>query len=259
MPQSNADIEAQIAKAMTSLSDQSKPNFAKTAREFSVPVSRLRRRWNGGKSLFERQPNGRKLNSIQELALRQFIDSFDQAGSSVNRAQITAAANSILEESHTDTSTEPPKIGEHWLGRFLKRNPQYHRILSTSSPCTDSGTPKTTEKDRGLGAYLNSYDDHCSRFQRALDKLKKSAEIQALLANELQREFDNTKAIMDARHAQYEASRRRVPVSGIANKNQLKPIKRKGYKLTKGAEIKKRRDKWPKVFALDQKARAYAK
>lgn len=249
MPQSNADIEAQIVKAIASLSNQSKPNFAKTAREFSVPASRLRRRWNGGKSLFERQPNNRKFNSLQELALCQFIDSFDQTGASVNRAQVTAAANSILEESHTDPSTEPPKIGEHWLGRFLKRHPQYHQILSTSPPCTGSNALETTEKERGLGAYLRSYDDHCSRFQRALDNLKKSAEIQALLANELQREFDDTKAIMDARHAQYDASRRRDPIFGVVNKNRLKSIKRTGYKVAKGADLKKRRRKWPTVFA----------
>ncbi|EKV04923.1 hypothetical protein PDIP_85680 [Penicillium digitatum Pd1] len=48
-------------KAVDSLSNQSKPNIAKTAREFAVSESRLRRRWKGGKSLFQRQPNGRKL------------------------------------------------------------------------------------------------------------------------------------------------------------------------------------------------------
>ncbi|KAJ5773060.1 transcriptional regulator family: Centromere protein B DNA-binding region [Penicillium paradoxum] len=109
MPNTNAEIEAQISKAIASLSDQSKPNISKTAREFAVPESRLRRRWKGGKSLFQRQPNGRKLSFTQEAALCRFIDSFDQADAPVTRAQITDAANSILEKSHTDPSTKPPK------------------------------------------------------------------------------------------------------------------------------------------------------
>lgn len=40
---------------------------------------------------------------------------------------IAITANSILEEAHTNPATLPPKIGEHWVERFLKRNPQCHR------------------------------------------------------------------------------------------------------------------------------------
>jgi hypothetical protein len=69
MPKDNAKIEIQVAKAIDSLSQQSKPNIAKTAREFNVPEGRLRYRWNGGKSLFQRQPNSRKLSFAQESAL----------------------------------------------------------------------------------------------------------------------------------------------------------------------------------------------
>jgi hypothetical protein len=52
--------------------------------------------------------------------------------------------------------------------------------------------------------------------------LTKGAEAQAALAYELQRDFDATKSIMEARHARHNASRRQAPVSGIVNKNQLK-------------------------------------
>ncbi|KAJ5508252.1 hypothetical protein N7527_010395 [Penicillium freii] len=44
MPKSNKEIEIEIQKAIDSLSKQSKPNIAKTAREFAVNESRLRRR-----------------------------------------------------------------------------------------------------------------------------------------------------------------------------------------------------------------------
>jgi hypothetical protein len=108
----NQDIEAQIINAMESLSQQKIPNIAKTAREFAVPDGRLRRRWHGGKSLFQRPPNGRKLNTAQERALCGYTDYFDEVGASINRGQIGIAANSILEEAHSDASTKPPTIGE---------------------------------------------------------------------------------------------------------------------------------------------------
>jgi hypothetical protein len=127
MPKNNREIEDRVLKALASLQDQSKPNFAKTAREFAVPVDRLRRRWKGQKSLFTRQPNGRKLNPAQELALCEYINYFDTVGLSINRAQIGIAANSILEEAHSDKTTEPPQIGEHWLARFLQRHPEFYR------------------------------------------------------------------------------------------------------------------------------------
>jgi hypothetical protein len=76
MPKDNRDIEDLILKAIDSLSEQPKPNISKTAREFAVPIGRLRRRWLGGKSLFQRQPKGRKLSSGQEKALCEYIDYF---------------------------------------------------------------------------------------------------------------------------------------------------------------------------------------
>lgn len=126
MPKTNKDIEEMILQAMDSLSEQSKPNIKKTAREFAVPEGRLRRRWKGGKSLFQRQPNGRKLNPVQEKALCEYIDYFDAVGASINRRQIAIAANSILEEAHHDETIPPPQIGDHWLKRFLKRYPEYY-------------------------------------------------------------------------------------------------------------------------------------
>ncbi|KAJ5436843.1 hypothetical protein N7445_007728 [Penicillium cf. griseofulvum] len=113
MPKTNKEIEIEIQKALDSLSEQSKPNIRRTAREFAVPEHRLRRRWNGGKSLFQRQPNGRKLTPVQEGALCEYIDYFDTVGASINRRQIAVAADSILEEdfiqAYPNSREKPPK------------------------------------------------------------------------------------------------------------------------------------------------------
>ncbi|KAF9252780.1 transcriptional regulator family: Centromere protein B, DNA-binding region [Penicillium roqueforti] len=234
MPKTNKDIEQQIQLAMDSLSDQSKPNIRKTAREFAVPEGRLRRRWRGGKSLFERQPNGRKLNSAQEKALCAIIASFHAVGSSITRRQITDAADSILKDGHNDPTTEPPRIGDHWLKRFLKRNPNlFPTELESSNPHGDNlsrpdtpsvssqetefSTPKTAEEIRRISDRLNRTDPNTQRFKDGLAKLAKGAEAQATLALQLQRELDRTHAIMGARNARYDAPRRHIPIAGIIN------------------------------------------
>ncbi|KAI2707788.1 transcriptional regulator family: Centromere protein B, DNA-binding region [Penicillium roqueforti] len=234
MPKTNKDIEQQIQLAMDSLSDQSKPNIRKTAREFAVPEGRLRRRWRGGKSLFERQPNGRKLNPAQEKALCAIIASFYAVGSSITRRQITDAADSILKDGHNDPTTEPPRIGDHWLKRFLKRNPNLFPTElessnlhddnpprpdtpSVSSEDTEFSTPKTAEEIRRISDRLNRTDPNTQRFKDGLAKLAKGAEAQATLALQLQRELDRTHAIMGARNARYDAPRRHIPIAGIIN------------------------------------------
>ncbi|KAJ5515658.1 hypothetical protein N7527_007218, partial [Penicillium freii] len=94
----------QLLKALESLAEQSKPNIAKTAREFAVPVNQLRYRWKGGKSLFFND---------NLMALYKYIDYFDAVGVSINRRQIAIAANSILEEAYYNKTKLPLQIGDH--------------------------------------------------------------------------------------------------------------------------------------------------
>lgn len=77
---------------------------------------------------------------------------------------------------------------------------------------------------------MKQYDASSTRFQQALDKLVKGAEMQASLALELQREFDRTEAIMGTRHARYNTSRRNIRMTGIVSSDQVKEMKRKEYK-----------------------------
>jgi hypothetical protein len=47
MPKKPKESEIDLQKALSSLKDQEKPNISRTAREFAVANSTLRRRWNG--------------------------------------------------------------------------------------------------------------------------------------------------------------------------------------------------------------------
>ncbi|KAJ5112092.1 hypothetical protein N7532_000137 [Penicillium argentinense] len=122
MPRTNKEIEELIEKALEKLHTQSRPNISKVAREFDVPYQRLRSRYRGKKSLFEREPNGRKLDPAQEKALCGWIDYNDSLGVPVKRTQIVAAATSILKLANPSS----PPLSEKWLKRFLQRHPKYN-------------------------------------------------------------------------------------------------------------------------------------
>jgi hypothetical protein len=61
-------------------------------------------------------------------------------------------------------------------------------------------------------------------------------------------EFDRTQAIMGARHARYDTSRRHAQITGIMNSGQMKVMKRKEYKVSEEADKEKTRWKWKKVL-----------
>ncbi|KAJ5276460.1 uncharacterized protein N7525_000734 [Penicillium rubens] len=259
MPKTNKEIEIQIEKAIDSLSDQSKPNISKTAREFAVPESRLRRRWKGGKSLFQRPPNGRKLTPAQEAALCEYIEHFNTVGASINRRQIAAAADSILQEGHHDSSEDPPKIGEHWLQRFLKRHPEY---CTQRREAHDESVAQRWSNDyervvheheichqdiSRISLELNQCGPTTQRLKEALEKLAKGAEAQAALAYQLQKEFDRTQAIQGAFRARYDTSRH-ADSTGIINSSRMKETERREHELSEKADQEKTRRKWKKVL-----------
>ncbi|OQE70412.1 hypothetical protein PENNAL_c0116G04342, partial [Penicillium nalgiovense] len=119
---------------------------------------------------------------------------------------------------------------------------------STGSQNTEFSTPKTAERIRRNSSRLSQYDPTIQRFKDGLEKLAKGAEAQAVLALQLQREFDRTQAIMGARHARYDNSRRHIQITGIISSTQVKEMKRKEYKLDEKADQEKTKRKWKKVL-----------
>lgn len=97
----------------------------------------------------------------------------------------------------------------------------YHNDLprlntpSTSSQNTEFSTPKTAKRIRRISSRLSQYDPTIQRFKDGLEKLIKGAKAQAVLALQLQREFDRTQAIIGARHARYNNYRRHIQITGI--------------------------------------------
>ena len=125
MAEPDVSIESRIQSALLDLEGQNKPNIKGYARSHNLPYQRLLARYNGRKSRYERRPAGRKLDEAQESAPCRYIDYLDTIYLHPKRAEIAAAANSILVHCHTDPTQPSPTIGQNWLPRFLARHPEY--------------------------------------------------------------------------------------------------------------------------------------
>jgi hypothetical protein len=102
MAEVDLSIESRIQSALLNLEDQNKPNIKGYARAYNLPYQRLLARYNGRKSRYERKLVGRKLDEAQEFALCRYLDYPDSIYLYPKRAEIAAAANSILAYCHTD-------------------------------------------------------------------------------------------------------------------------------------------------------------
>lgn len=124
------DIEERIQQALNAIKRDKSPNIAAYARKFEVPEQRLRNRWKGRQSRSERAPVGRKLNSTQEASVVDYMKRFDSLSMPVTVSMVRATANHVLQITHDDLSTPPPRVGSAWTGRFLKRHPEFKKRKS---------------------------------------------------------------------------------------------------------------------------------
>jgi hypothetical protein len=101
-----------------------KNNIAAVAKEFFVPLQRLRARWNGHKSKQDLIPGNRKLLEYQELAVCSHLNHLDKIGLPARLFMIANCVNSIL-RGDCEGEDPPPKVGQHWARRFLEQPPEY--------------------------------------------------------------------------------------------------------------------------------------
>ena len=125
MPESYQIIENRIENAITAILCEENPNISRFMREFNVPYGQLRMRLKGRDSWSTRPPTGCLLSDAEESALCRYINILDELDIHVCPAIVETAANSILQEGHTDKSLPPPTIGGHWLKCFFQRHPEY--------------------------------------------------------------------------------------------------------------------------------------
>jgi hypothetical protein len=93
--ESYGSLEVRIQEAINVLQErgEEKPNLAAAAREFELPPQRLRARWNGRQSKFDRPAKNTKLSGDQELAVCLYLVRLDAIGTCARKKMVTNCAN----------------------------------------------------------------------------------------------------------------------------------------------------------------------
>jgi len=121
MPNQYKDTEKQILEACASIRGQKKPNITRLARDFNVPMYRLRNRINSRDSCSTRQQATQALDKAQERAVIQWIRYLDKLHLSPTTSMVTDCANTILKRN--TESSPPPTVGKNWVYSFISRLP----------------------------------------------------------------------------------------------------------------------------------------
>ena len=123
------DIESRIQHAITVIQGQESANISDIARQFGVPLQRLYHRWHGRPAKTDLSGPNRRLNIEEERALCRYLDRLDRMGLPAQRELLRGAADSILAHSYIpdpdNPENRPPRVGDKWVSRFLKRHPEY--------------------------------------------------------------------------------------------------------------------------------------
>jgi hypothetical protein len=109
MPSNYFEIEERIERALKDLHEQQRPNLAKTAKRYAVPLKRLRNRWNN--ILFKQDLNNKllKLSLKQDLAFIYTLDRLDKCELSARVLMLMSIANGFLARAYLE-NTPPPTI-----------------------------------------------------------------------------------------------------------------------------------------------------
>ncbi|KAF1948093.1 hypothetical protein CC80DRAFT_556698 [Byssothecium circinans] len=120
---SYAEIKSRISQCLQNLPADKKPNISALAREWHIPRSRLEARYQGRISRQDRPGPSQRLNPIQEMALKLYIQHCDTIGVPCLVPQLIHTAQRILDIDAPDGSA--PQLGYNWATRWIQRNPDY--------------------------------------------------------------------------------------------------------------------------------------
>jgi len=155
------DVEIRIQAAIESFSTNSNPypNIAEIARNYEIPVSRLRARLQGSQSRLKRPRANHKLTDDQELAVCQYLDRLDTIDTSARLQMVTGCANAILQYAHCGQGPAPV-VSDHWAPRFLNRHSEYFIRKQVSLDVNR----KNVHQPESIRAWFQKYYDICEQY-----------------------------------------------------------------------------------------------
>jgi hypothetical protein len=156
MPRKTTQIESQIETALAAMDANPflKPSVA--ARDYAVPYRTLLRRHNGGKPSNSRGGHNKKLNSVQDQALRDYIFMLHGCGTPANLETVLTGANRLLFYSTGDLKQT---VSRRWVKRWIQRQSEYLKTLKS----------KPISAKRLNSHKVEEIEEHFKAFQKCKD------------------------------------------------------------------------------------------
>ncbi|KAF1980141.1 hypothetical protein BU23DRAFT_444255, partial [Bimuria novae-zelandiae CBS 107.79] len=130
----SADVELRIQACLDDFSGVEKFNIAAAARDYCVPVTRLRARIKGRSSRHDRPGANQRLTKVQDDTLKLYIRRCDDLGMPCLMPQLT-----------------------EWLTRWIERHPECRRIKQ-----------KPQDINRTAMATFEAYSQHFTRLKKVM-------------------------------------------------------------------------------------------
>jgi hypothetical protein len=125
MPPNTTKIEANIAAASAAM--DANPRL-KATRQFKVPYRRLLRRRQGMPPSNSRGGHNKKLSTVQDTALKEYIFMLYSCGTPANIETTKIAANRLLFYSTSDSSIT---VSKRWVRAWVARHSDFLKPLKT--------------------------------------------------------------------------------------------------------------------------------
>jgi DDE superfamily endonuclease/Tc5 transposase DNA-binding domain len=156
MPLTSAQIEARVIAASTAMDADPFLKASVAARQFSAPYQRLLRRRAGVPPSSSRGGHNKKLDSIQDKALRDYIYLLYSCGTPPNKEAVCLAANRLLYYSTGDIKKT---ASIRWTKAWIKRNSEYLKTLKS----------KPMSAQRLNSHKIEDIQEHFRNFQKCKD------------------------------------------------------------------------------------------
>lgn len=128
MPSNATQIEARVNAALAAMDADPFLKMSVAARQFSAPYYRLQRRRAGIPPSNSRGGHNKKLNSVQDQALRDYMFMLHSCGTPANLETVLIAANRLLYYSTGDLKSE---VSVRWTKAWIKRQSEYLKGLKS--------------------------------------------------------------------------------------------------------------------------------
>jgi hypothetical protein len=120
-----------LAKALAGLKDGTYKRVREAARATGAPRSTLQDRLKGVPTKVQCNHSRQTLSPDEECALVKWAKQLSCTGNPVHHPFLRELAKEIAKPRVIDGDNRVPlKLGKHWVGRFLERNPSLHSRLA---------------------------------------------------------------------------------------------------------------------------------